>query len=77
MMRGRGRGAAGARGAGAARAPLVPALMRPPYRRYPPDVSGFCNHGYYELGQEKTGPEDGNLDLKRSYYACSQIKGTD
>ena len=39
MMRGRGRGAAGARGAGAARAPLVPALMRPPYRRYPPDVS--------------------------------------
>ena len=39
MMRGRGRGAAGSRGAGAARGAFVPGLVRPGYRRYPPEVS--------------------------------------
>ena len=42
MMRGRGRGAAGSRGAGAARGAFVPGLVRPGFRRYPPDVSLFC-----------------------------------
>lgn len=37
MMRGRGRGAAGSRGAGAARGAFVPGLVRPGYRRYPPE----------------------------------------